>query len=382
MITRYDFIICGGGLSGLMLARGIIREKSLINKTILIVEREDKNTNDRTWCFWENKGFEDWDLVHKTWQKGFYISKNFKKSIDFSSNSYSYKMIRSIDFYASYKAEIISNPNVQWLKSKVESINQDIDRAEVVTQSGTFWSQVVFSSIVTPEVLHRAQNHPYLLQHFLGWYVETTNKCFDSKSMVLMDFSVDQGENTRFMYVLPLSESKALVEYTLFSKSWLPQKEYTKAIDSYLKNLNSGPYKIIETEKNAIPMTTYPFYKNNRKRIIHIGMAGGWAKPSSGFTFYRSIKFIDEILLCLKSNSLPSNKMVKSRFLFYDRMLLKVLEKNNRLGRVIFDDLFRNNGPIIVLKFLSQETTFFQELKILSSFSNEMKWLFFKALFR
>ena len=52
-----------------------------------------------------------------------------------------------------------------------------------------------------------------------------------------MDFSVDQKDEIRFMYILPFSKNKALVEYTLFSKELISDNEYEKEIKSYLKKI-------------------------------------------------------------------------------------------------------------------------------------------------
>ena len=45
-----------------------------------------------------------------------------------------------------------------------------------------------------------------------------------------MDFSVDQQNEIRFMYILPFSKNKALVEYTLFSTSTIEDHEYEAEI--------------------------------------------------------------------------------------------------------------------------------------------------------
>ena len=114
-------------------------------------------------------------------------------------------------------------------------------------------------------------------------------------------------------------------------------------------------------------------------RLIHIGIAGGWAKPSTGFTFNRTLKFSKMISDELKSGKLASYKPYKNRFLFYDKILLKVLEKHNDKGSLIFDELFKKNNPLLILKFLSEETNLLEELKILTSFSLKNKILFLRA---
>ncbi|MEO1385612.1 MAG: lycopene cyclase family protein, partial [Bacteroidota bacterium] len=54
--------------------------------------------------------------------------------------------------------------------------------------------------------------------HFLGikkgWYIQTKQSFFNPEEMILMDFRIPQDEDVRFVYVLPVSENKALIEFT------------------------------------------------------------------------------------------------------------------------------------------------------------------------
>ena len=56
-----------------------------------------------------------------------------------------------------------------------------------------------------------------------------------------------------------------------------------------------------------------------------------------------------------------------SRFDWYDSVLLNILSHRTLEGARIFHDLFKNNSPQTILKFLDNETTVKDELGILSS---------------
>ena len=51
--ASYDYIICGGGASGLLLALQMEADVYFKNKRVLLVEQQQQRSNDRTWCFWE-----------------------------------------------------------------------------------------------------------------------------------------------------------------------------------------------------------------------------------------------------------------------------------------------------------------------------------------
>ncbi|MNS63793.1 Lycopene cyclase protein [compost metagenome] len=202
-------------------------------------------------------------------------------------------------------------------------------------------------------------------QHFIGWKIKTQEPVFNPEKATFMDFSVAQKRNTRFMYVLPFSETEALVEYTLFSKDLLPQKEYEDEIKKYLEKLRITNYELIEKERGAIPMTSYPFWKNNTQNILNIGSAGGWTKASTGYTFKNASKKSRSLVsFLLKENDFRKFHR-KDKFWFYDLLLLDILNTKNHLGSSIFSTLFKKGNPTLIFKFLDEETSLYEDIKVI-----------------
>ncbi|MEJ0032902.1 MAG: hypothetical protein WDO15_22180 [Bacteroidota bacterium] len=52
---RYDYIISGAGCAGLTLLMRMIESGKFSDKKIMVVDRDLKPRNDRTWCFWEKE---------------------------------------------------------------------------------------------------------------------------------------------------------------------------------------------------------------------------------------------------------------------------------------------------------------------------------------
>ena len=129
-------------------------------------------------------------------------------------------------------------------------------------------------------------------------------------------------------------------------------------------------------------MTCYPFEKHNNSRVLFIGTAGGWTKASSGYTFKNIITKTELLINFLKKEKDLSKFNLRSRFNFYDLILIDVLYNYNHLGDKIFSSLFRNNKPNKVLNFLDEKTNLIDELKIMYSFPWSIKILFIKALFK
>jgi len=182
-----------------------------------------------------------------------------------------------------------------------------------------------------------------------------------------MDFSVAQDGNTRFMYVLPTTKREALFEYTLFSKNLLKKQDYENAIKNYLQNQNITDFEIVETERGSIPMTAFKFQNQNSDTVMHIGTAGGWTKASTGYTFMTTSKKTKELVSLLKQNKPLSSFKKKSKFWFYDLIFLDVLANHNETGSTLFTSMFKKTDVKTIFKFLDEESTFLEDLKIILS---------------
>ena len=359
-MKTFDYIICGGGASGLLLSNALISDRYFNDKKVLIIEKDIKNINDKTFGFWnEEKSLLD-EIVFKEWEYAEFLDSNSHNS--FSLSPYKYKMINSKKFYLHIGNKISKASNFTYLNSNINEIDE-INRI-VKTDDGDFTSSIIFSSIYN-EVSFK--KYPLLKQHFIGWTIETKTEVFDDNKITFMDFSVDQKDEIRFMYVLPFNKNKALVEYTLFSSDLISDNEYEEEIQKYLEKNNISNYSVIEKEKGIIPMTCYPFFENNTDTYFQIGTAGGWSKPSTGYTVKNSIKKIDIIINSLKQNKPLSKIRFKNRFWYYDLLFLDVLIASKGKGSKVFSDLFKNNDPIKIFKFLDEKTSVFEELTIFLS---------------
>ena len=364
-MQNHDYIITGSGASGLMLAYRMAKDSFFDTASILIIDKEKKTSNDRTWCFWENDKGEWDDLVHKSWNKILFDSHSYKKSIPLQS--YTYKMIRSAKFYEKLWNFIDSKNNISFIKANVTSISDTPEGAFVETSTGQYRAVKLLNSIDLDQKYTRQEEYPVLLQHFTGWFIETKKNVFDDSVATFMDFTVDQKMNTRFMYVLPVSANKALFEYTLFSKDILTKEEYERELQKYLELNSISEYTIIEKEKGIIPMTSFKFWQDNSKNILNIGTVGGWTKASTGYTFKNTSKKTIQLIAFLKTENDFTNFRKKTRFWFYDLLMLDVLANHNHLGSNLFSTLFQRNSLKNVFRFLDEETSFIEDLRIMLS---------------
>ncbi|MEO8534608.1 MAG: lycopene cyclase family protein [Flavobacterium sp.] len=379
-IKHFDYIFTGAGLSALMTVYKMVQSGKFTEESILLLDENSKQTNDRTWCFWSENETIWSSVISKKWDSALFANEKFKRDLDLKP--YQYNQILGLDFYSFVFEALSKQSNITFLTEKVTDINELDTHVFVGTEENRYTCNYLFNSIYTKAFAESQTKYPVLQQHFVGWFVKSEMEIFNPEQATFMDFSVGQKGNTRFMYVLPTSTTEALVEYTLFSEKLLSKEEYENEIQNYLKKLGTTAYEILEKEHGSIPMTCYPFWKKNTKRVLNIGTTGGWTKASTGYTFRNSDKKSSELVEFLQTNPSTSLRMSafhkKSRFWFYDLLLLDILYRHNELGSGIFSSLFKKEKPNLIFKFLDEETTLTEDFQVILKCP---KMPFIKALF-
>ncbi len=356
-------MFAGAGASATLLLMSLDERGMLHGKNIVIIDPDTKLINDKTYCFWENS--EDLivkrckHLISHQWEK---VSVNSSKPQLLSPLKYFY--ISSFDLYRELQ-RIIEKYNILRIHQPVLEIKKSEHGVAAITNDETFLSKTVFDSR-PPYYLNLKKNESHLLQSFLGYVIEVENKLPDYNCVDLMDFDVEQNEYTQFVYILPFSENKLLVELTRFGVSQLMQKEAEPILDKYITK-RFGTYKIAAIEIGNIPMSNADILTDNIPNVISIGGRSGAIKPSTGYAFKNMFKHAENI-----ANSLQNMHQLKvvnhiNRFKFYDRLLLLILRNDPPSGKKIFETLFQKNNAKNVLQFMDEKTSIFQDIKILSS---------------
>ena len=364
---KYDYIIAGSGCAGLSLLYKILQTPSLQNKSILVIDKDQKKSNDRTWCFWEKNPGPFESIVYAKWSKLEFLSTDFKKELNLET--YTYKMIQGIDFYNFVINYAKKFKNVSFIKETINSIDNINKKAILKTTKNRYTANYIFNStnLFNPKI--NEQNS--LLQHFKGWLIKTEKPVFNPEIGILMDFRVSQENGATFMYVLPTSTTEALVEYTLFSPRVLDKEVYTLELKKYIKEeLEIDNYTIIHQESGVIPMSLEKFEQNPKLNVINIGTSGGYTKASSGYTFQFIQKNITEIINNLvEGNNIIQQTSFKNKYYQWtDRTLIDVLLSNKLTGKDVFTKMFQKVPVEKVLAFLGNESSFLEDFKVFTSF--------------
>ena len=164
----FDVIIAGAGMAGLSLLWQI-RQAGLDHLHILLIDPEVKNTNDRTWSFWETTPGPFEHIVYCNWNE-IRITSAEGERLDIPLGAYRYKTIRGIDLYRFMDEQIASDPKTTRLAERMVNFSSDDDGIHVQTEVGTHQGITLFDS--TYRMPLSDPNATHLLQHFLGYVIK------------------------------------------------------------------------------------------------------------------------------------------------------------------------------------------------------------------
>jgi lycopene beta-cyclase len=366
-METYDYVILGAGAAGLSLAYHMV-QSPLRDRRILIVDREEKTRNDRTWCFWSPYPTVFEPIYFHSWPRLSVI--HWKEQLDLVLGGYTYHMIRGADYYRFILSELSKHANVTFIQGEIEAVAQDADGVTVQVGRRAYRGRWGFDSTFSSSSWERqTRRYHYLWQHFKGWVIETDRAIFDPGQGTLFDFRTPQNGAMRFMYVLPWSTNQALVEYTLFSAALLDDQAYDEALHMYLEEvLRVQGYRVLEQERGIIPMTDHPFVRRVGQRVLNIGTKGGLVKPSSGYAFMRIQADSAAIVRSLMTYDHPfALPRAPRRFHVLDRIMLQVMSRNGDRMADIFMQLFRNNPAPRIFRFLDEQAGWGECLQVLTS---------------
>jgi len=364
MDRPYDVIIAGAGLSGLSLAWQI-RQSGMRELRILLIDQANKQVNDRTWCWWERGSGPFEPLVYRSWDT-IRVTSADGKAMQIPLGSYRYKMIRGIDMYRFMEEVVHGDPNILRLTEPIESIHPEDQFVHVRTASGSWTGLHLFDSTHRMPMTDPHSRH--LLQHFLGYVIQSPTPVFTPQVPDLMNFHVPETGDCRFIYILPFSETEALVEYTLFTGELLKRDEYVKPLEQWInQHLGLSSYRILEEEFGVIPMSDEPVSEFPHPRVTRIGTAGGYTNPATGYTFATTQKRLGQLVRhFLQTGQWQAGTPIRHRrFDLYASVLLDVLSNGDVAASKVFWDLYRHNPIDRVFRFLDGESTFGEELRLM-----------------
>ena len=374
--TIFDYLVIGAGAAGLQLTLAMLEDAYFRDKKIAIFDKSQKDQNHKTWCYWEDSAGTFDQLIDHSWDQGLFKTKD--RQITLQLLPYKYKKLNSQALYKHVLKKIQESDRITWIQDEVKSAKPG-DVVEVNGSDKKYSANHVFDSRIDP-AFDQDKSCKKVWQHFKGWEIETENPVFNPEVFTMMDFRLKWKDTTSFTYVLPVSRTRALVEFTFFTPFFVAEDDYDTYLKDYIRHyIHAGEYSIQKIEKGVIPMSDYPFYRHHQKNITKIGTGGGWVRPSSGYSFSNSGRYVKQVIENIKSGRLAHERVTRNRFRTYDTLFLDLLQNHNEMGEALFTSMYSKNSIQQIFKFLDEETSLIDDVRLISTFE---KWPFLKAAAR
>jgi lycopene beta-cyclase len=280
--------ILGAGLSGLSLACALL--EAGVSEPIVLIDRRTTWERDRTWCTWASESMRFGELAGHRWAH-WRITAGGAEALGGSSRR-PYVHLDARDVYRTALDRLAAAPNVELRTGEtVLGVSADRDQAPVITtRTGTIDASTIFDALGpgSPLLSPPVEDDVELVQSFLGWEVELEVPRFDPRVATLMDFRPDGRAGLRFLYVLPFSSTRALIEDTSIGRMPVPPAERRRMLAQELRDgLGVDSWQVLHEERGRIPMSTRRFALQHGPHVHAVGAAAGAIRPSSGYAFSR-----------------------------------------------------------------------------------------------
>ena len=310
--------IIGGGLSGLSLAESLSKYPKFPGP-VVISEPKITNLNERTFSFWFTKPEESFlrpQHVSDRWSisgDGFQVKHRGQR--------FSYGTIMGKTVLSAALKAVEAHPQITIREERVSSM-PDADHVFDCRPQGPDTFSLIQSFAGTEIVFH--------LPHGV-------------ESVGLMHSLEATSTGIRFLYLLPLSQRRLLIEHTEFTSVPADLDKLSEMNQVFIaQEFPLGAYEVTRVEAAHIPMG---FKKRESAFGIPLGSRAGMARNATGYG-YRTIRYTTHRMaqeLIEKNQITPyrSPRLVS----WADSLFIELIKNRPEAMPAVLAQLARNMGP-------------------------------------
>ncbi len=399
-----DLVILGAGGAGLALASRLAQAATSLR--VIAVDVRTEYTDDRSWCFWADDAHDLRPIVSREWSDWTYQAVGGPAHAH-RVDGETYQYVRGADFYAHARTLIEASDRVELrlgvAAGEVRPLHPSISRPAgegviVSTSAGEITARWVVDT-------RPRRTAAMLFQCFSGAEVEHGG-ALDLEALGiapgaagLMTGMRADADGLGFVYVLPLSDFTALVEWTRFSPTPLRASEVRAGRDAALAALGAplgAPHvRVLREEAGVLPMGRVPDQRparGNRFRrfssvppaahaangthenagsipgVVVAGAAGGALRDASGYAFARIQAWARDCADRLARGEAPighpPEPFIRRQM---DRIFLQALRAHPERTADYFAAMARGVAPARLLRFLTDRARLSDLLAIIAS---------------
>lgn len=310
-----DIAIIGGGSAGITLAAALDKCSAIVVEPLTPGER------DCSWALWADiKQQRQFAKASRgSWERWRLVDHHYE--IVHCSNQYRYTSLSSAHYISQCEASL--KKGVSLVREAAEDIISVGNGGSFIAGGQRYSATQLYNSRPPKLVEHS------LKQHFLGWEIRTKAPISDPDIATLMDFRVDQSRGLHFIYVLPYSDRRLLIESTMISQKLECKDWYRHAIVTWLKDRNIEIEENLSEETGVIPMQSLV---PSGDGIASIGAASGAVRLSSGYAFTAIQTQIASLASGIASGRYAVPRPISPMLIGMDKIFNRVLVAEPDLG--------------------------------------------------
>ena len=396
--SDFDVVLVGGGLQSGLIALSLRQHHP--NARVALIERDSKIGGNHTWSFHPSdipvscRGWIE-PLFQYRWSGYEVRVGKFKRDV-----SLPYASIQS-DYFEDVILKVFASANAlhrkrrhqqELLASRSESVNfgpsESVTVAEVepgwhlmtdtdvvhvaedgvLTQGGEFIRGRLVIDCRGPAA-QQIQFAGCGYQKFQGFEIEL-DEDWPTNKPILMESVADQRDGFRFLYVLPFTQRRVLVEDTRFSDTpdFDPQ-ECLDLVSKWLGCRGIHRFRIVRKETGVLPMPFTSELPPATSSPLSGGYAGGWFHAATGYSFPMAAAFAEAVasgpleMAKVRVGDLSKKHQLRSRYSrFLNRLLFKLVAPPHRHS--IFRRFYSVLSDTSIARFYSHQFTLGDALKI------------------
>ncbi len=357
-------VIAGAGLWAALIAQRLTHARSDVE--VVLLERSERPFGEHTWSFHDTDiGADDWDwitpLVAKRWAKQSVVFPNRQREFACGYASLTSEHVADV---------LAANPAVT---VRTGARVTGLDATGATLESG---ERVAAHCVIDARGFRRHSALQLGFQKFVGLEVEVASG-HGLTAPVIMDATVDQLDGYRFIYLLPFTDQRVLIEDTRYSDGGsLDNARLERDIEAYGTARGWTPWQVVRREAGVLPIAlgfdAEAFWRDMPADVPVVGMRAGLFHPTTGYSLGEAVRVANLIAGAWPIASAPLALRIRDHakaraeaqgfYRLLSRMLFRAAEPEQR--RRILSHFYRVGQPRVE-RFYAGRTTFSDAARIM-----------------
>jgi len=347
-VNHYDYVLVGGGLQSGLIALALRENQP--RARVVVVEAADRLGGNHTWSFHAADvppaaAALVEPLVVAAWP-GYEVRFRDRSRVVPSQ----YATIASEQFDRVVREAV---GDCGWdLRLRTPAVEVGADRVTLATGEQLHGRCVIDAR--GPRTVQEGCGY----QKFFGLEVEI-DESWPDRLPVVMDATVPQDDGFHFVYALPLTPTRVLVEDTYFSDTPILDPETSRnRVEGYLGE-RVGRWRVVREESGVLPMPWRASPPPTPGALLG-GYAGGWFHPATGYSFPVALRFALAVASVSPEDAPRAAEALARRLSprwrfgrFLNRLLFRFVPPEARWQ--VFARLYRTLPPGVLERFYALE---------------------------